>query len=245
MKWLPLFAVLLALIAFIAAPPAAPQVAAQEAKCDVELVLAMDVSRSVSTREYALQIGGLAQALSHPEVMEAIEFLPGGVMATVMIWGDASQQKQTTPWTHLTGPADILPFAQEVAKTKRHFGFTLTGLGKAMIYADELTRTNPRECRRRIIDISGDGVWNHGPRPSAVWRTGISNDVTINGLVILGATPSPLPFYEAEVIGGYAAFVEVAEDFDDYAPAILRKLLRELSPSLSSAPPAPDRTVIE
>ena len=62
------------------------------AACDLELVLAMDVSRSVSTREYQLQTGGLAEALRNPEVIEAIRFLPGGVMATVMIWGDASQQ---------------------------------------------------------------------------------------------------------------------------------------------------------
>ena len=89
MKWLPIVAALIA--PFI---PASAE--AQDAKCDIELVLAMDVSRSVSTREFALQIGGLAQALSHPEVIEAIEFLPGGVMATVMIWGDAGQQKVTT-----------------------------------------------------------------------------------------------------------------------------------------------------
>ncbi len=229
MKWLPIIAALLA-------PVLSAPAHAQDAKCDIELVLAMDVSRSVSTREYALQIGGLAQALSNPEVMDAIALLPGGVMATVMIWGDAGQQKVTTPWTHLTSPENIIPFAREVAETRRYFGFTLTGLGQAMIFADRLTETNPKSCRRRIIDISGDGVWNHGPRPSAVWRTDISRDVTINGVVILGATPSPLPHYEEEVIGGPGAFVEVAEDFEDYAPAILRKLLRELSPSLSEAP---------
>lgn len=229
MKWL-------ALIAALLAPFAAAPAKAQDAQCDIELVLAMDVSRSVSTREFALQIGGLAQALAHPEVIEAIEFLPGGVMASVMIWGDAGQQKVTTDWTRLTGPENILPFARGVAETKRHFGFTLTGLGQAMIFADKLTASNPNKCRRRIIDISGDGVWNHGPRPSAVWRTDISRDVTINGLVILGATPNPLPHYKSEVIGGPGAFVEVAEDFEDYAPAILRKLLRELAPSLSSAP---------
>ncbi len=229
MKWLYLIAAFIALFVFAPAE-------AQDAQCDIELVLAMDVSRSVSTREYALQIGGLAQALSHPEVIEAIEFLPGGVMATVMIWGDAGQQKVTTGWTHLTSPENIIPFARKVAETRRYFGFTLTGLGQAMIFADKLTETNPKRCRRRIIDISGDGVWNHGPRPSAVWRSDISRDVTINGVVIMGATPNPLPHYEAEVIGGPGAFVEVAEDFEDYAPAILRKLLRELAPSLSEAP---------
>ena len=118
MKWLPIIAALMA-------PLLPSPTSAQEAKCDIELVLAMDVSRSVSTREYALQIGGLAQALSNPEVMDAISFLPGGVMATVMIWGDAGQQKQTTPWTHLTGPENIIPFAREVAETVSYTHLTL------------------------------------------------------------------------------------------------------------------------
>ena len=83
-----------------------------------------------------------------------------------------------------------------------------------------------------MIDISGDGVWNDGPRPSQAW-TRLPPDLTINGLVILGATPDPLAFYQREVIGGPNSFVEVAADFDDYAKAIKLKLLRELAPSLS------------
>lgn len=219
------------LIAALAALFAAP--AAAQPLCDIELVLALDVSRSVSTREYNLQVGGLADAFTNPEVQEAIRHLRGGVMATVMIWGDARQQKQTTGWTRLSSAAELNAFAAEIRKTRRAFGFTLTGLGAAMRYADELTETNPLTCRRRVIDISGDGVWNHGPRPSEIWATEMSRDVTVNGLVILGATPDPLPHYRDEVIGGPAAFVEVATDFDDYPRAILRKLLRELAPALS------------
>ena len=164
--------------------------------------------------------------------MEAVEFLPGGVMATVMIWGDAGQQKQTIPWTHLTGPENMIAFAREVAETKRYFGFTLTGLGQAMLFADRLTETNPRKCRRRIIDISGDGVWNHGPRPSAVWRTDISRDVTINGLVILGAYPNPAIYYRANVIQGPNAFLAQAMRFEDYRDVMLGKLLREIGEEL-------------
>jgi len=37
--------------------------------CGVELVLAMDVSRSVVNAEYDLQMGGLAQAFRNPEVI--------------------------------------------------------------------------------------------------------------------------------------------------------------------------------
>lgn len=209
--------------------------AAPAAACDVELVLALDVSRSVSAREYELQVGGLAEAFRHPDVAGAIAFLPEGVMATVMIWGDADQQAQTTPWTLLRAPEDLTGFADSIASTPRRFGFTLTGLGAAMAYADRLHLTNPLKCRRRVIDISGDGVWNHGPRPREVWETQMSADVTVNGLVILGATPDPLAFYEQEVIGGPFSFVETANDFDQYREAILRKILRELAPNLSEA----------
>lgn len=201
--------------------------------CDVELVLALDVSRSVSTEEFQLQIDGLADAFRDDEVQSAIRGAPGGIMATVMIWGDHRQQKQTTPWTRITGrDGGADEFADAIAFTRRTFGFTLTGLGAAMRYAESLGQTNPSPCRRRVIDISGDGVWNDGPRPADVWKE-MPPDVTVNGLVILGATPDPLPFYQQEVIGGPNAFVEVAADFEDYARAIRRKLLRELAPALS------------
>lgn len=202
--------------------------------CGVELTLAMDVSRSVSTKEYKLQMEGLADALDDEEVREAIRAIPNGVMATVFIWGDQHQQKQTTAWTLLKGGAETTAFAMEVRSTRRYFGFTLTGLGAAMLYANELSKTSPQACNRRVIDISGDGVWNNGISPEQAWTT-LPRDVTINGLVILGATPDPLKFYKDKVIGGPAAFVEVADDFDDYARAIKRKLLRELAPIFADA----------
>ena len=42
--------------------------------CGLELVLAMDVSRSVINPEYDLQMGGLAAAFRAPEVAEAISW---------------------------------------------------------------------------------------------------------------------------------------------------------------------------
>ncbi|MEO0499555.1 MAG: DUF1194 domain-containing protein [Pseudomonadota bacterium] len=226
-----LFGLLAGLLGGPFGPGFAPSAAA-EARCEVELVLAMDVSRSVSTEEYELQMNGLADAFKDEEVRSAVRSIRGGVMATVMIWGDRRQQKQTTPWTHLRNDEDLDAFSASIAETQRTFGFTLTGLGAAMAFADDLADLNPKPCYRRVIDVSGDGVWNDGPRPSEVWPT-LSPGVTVNGLVILGATPDPYAFYEAEVIGGPGAFVEVAASFTDYAEAIRLKLLRELAPSLS------------
>jgi hypothetical protein len=52
--------------------------------------------------------------------------------------------------------------------------------------------------------------------------------VTVNGLVV-GATAVTLArYYRQFVIQGPGAFVEVAEDYEDFEQAMRRKLLREL-----------------
>lgn len=93
-------------------------------------------------------------------------------------------------------------------------------------------------CWTRTLDISGDGKGNTGRRPQSVQSP--DDGITVNGLVI-GADDSALgdtrdlqigelaAYYRAYVIRGPAAFVETALGFDDYADAMRRKLLRELT----------------
>lgn len=213
---------------------ALPAPAAAQQQCAASLVLAMDVSRSVSSREYRLMMDGLARAFRDEEVRDAIRSQPGGVLATVTIWGDKRQQRQTTPWALLEGGDETLAFAADIEATPRFFGFTLTGLGAALAHAAGLFADAPQRCRREIIDVSGDGVSNDGLRPGLV-RDALPPSMTVNGLVILGATPDPLAHYREEVAHGPGAFVEVAADYDDYSRAIRLKLLRELAPALSMA----------
>ena len=53
--------------------------------------------------------------------------------------------------------------------------------------------------------------------------------VTINGLCVLHEEPDLLQSYTAEVIGGPDAFAMVCQDYDAFADAMRRKLVRELS----------------
>jgi Ca-activated chloride channel homolog len=57
--------------------------------------------------------------------------------------------------------------------------------------------------------------------------------VTINGLVVGGNVERLRRYYEDHVIHGPGAFVEVALDFDTFAEAMRRKLIRELGPVAS------------
>jgi len=208
------------------APPAAA--------CGVELVLAMDVSRSVVNDEYDLQMGGLSAAFRDPEVIEAIRWTPGGVMASVTQWSGPEAQAVAVPWAHLTDEASARAFADRIDAMPRAFFAAFTAIGEALIHAAAVGRANPRPCLRRIIDVSGDGRSNRGREPGAVADLLLAQGITINGLVIIGARPDPAPHYAANVVRGPGAFLVTAAGFADYPRAIKAKLLRELSPSLAA-----------
>lgn len=200
--------------------------------CSVALVLALDVSASVDAAEYALQMGGLAAAFRDEAVIETILSPPGsGVMAAAFMWSGFRHQHVTVDWTWLGDRAAIAAFAEALATAPRSNDQLPTALGRAMAFAAEMHWRNPVACRRRVIDVSGDGVNNDGVEPDWYRERGWFEGLTINGLVIRGATPDPEPYYRAQVLHGPGAFLEVARFFTDYPDAILRKLLRELQPA--------------
>jgi Ca-activated chloride channel family protein len=207
---------------------------ARSAECGLELVLALDVSRSVIDSEFDLQIGGLAGAFRDPEVVEAIGWIHGGVMATVTQWSGPESQMQPVPWVHLTDRATAVAFAAAIEGQERAFFASYTAIGEALFHANSLSATNPLRCKRRVIDVSGDGASNRGRPVRPMTEALAANGVTVNGLVILGAWPDPAEFYLYNVVRGDGAFLETAANFADYAAAIKRKLLRELIPQVAA-----------
>lgn len=95
-------------------------------------------------------------------------------------------------------------------------GFGAVALGRAPV------------CARRVIDVSGDGINNDGFAPRLAVRHFDFDGVVINGLVV-GGDPEVLAYYRREVIHGPGAFVEQATGFVDFAAAMRRKLIREVS----------------
>lgn len=230
--------------------PAAP-VAAQT-RVDLELVLAVDASGSVDSAEYELQMQGIASALRDPEVAAAIASGPSGAIAvTVMLWAEANRPKQSLPWAKLSDAGSIERFAAEVASMPRRLPAGGTGIGKAIQYAVWEIDRNDYIGTRQVIDVSGDGRETAFREFSLSARQGRSvavlKGMTVNGLAILNEVPDLSAYYEAEVIGGAGAFVEVARSYEDFAQALRRKLIREISwrPNVSRpAEPAPLRHIM-
>jgi len=216
----------LALALMLLLPPA------PTAACALELIVAIDVSGSIDAHEFDLQTGGLADAFEDPSLVAAVKTLEGGALVTVTQWSGQSRNRQVIAWRHLTDASSMAAFAREIRAAGRAWRNYSTAIGDALAHAAAVSATAPQKCRRRVIDVSGDGVTNEGRAPSEVSRLLASQGYIINGLVIRGAEPDPVAHYKAEVIAGPGAFVEVARDFADYPRAIRRKLLREVDQPL-------------
>ncbi|WP_420563546.1 DUF1194 domain-containing protein [Thalassobaculum sp.] len=208
---------------------------------DLALVLAVDSSASVDESEFALQRDGLAQAFRDPEVIKAIESGPYKRIAVAVVeWAGHAEQIVDIPWTVVDGAAGSLTLADRIDGLQRQILTGATSIAGALTFAHSLLLSHPFEADRLVIDLSGDGRNNQGPPVETVRQGIVLQGVTINGLAIVNEHPTLNYYFEDRVIGGTAAFVEVANDYADYPRAIRRKLIREIRTMNISAPRRPD-----
>lgn len=206
------------------------------AACGVELVLAMDVSRSVSSEEYRLQMDGLAAALRDPTVRDAM--VEARAEIAVLQWSGSSRQQVTTPWTAVRGQDDVDRLADGVEAAPRAFRHFSTAIGDALGAAADLLGAAAGRCRRLVVDVSGDGLSNEGLDVARMRDALVRGGIQINALAIEIGEPGLSEYFRREVIGGPGAFVLSARNFEDYPRAIRRKLLRELTDPLVEGPGA-------
>ncbi|MHA6641794.1 DUF1194 domain-containing protein [Mesorhizobium sp. A623] len=202
---------------------------------DVELVLAVDISVSMTVEELEIQRDGYAAALTDPEVVRAITSgMHGKVAITYFEWAGVTYQKVIVPWTLVAGQAD----AEHVAKTISELPAwqpRRTSISGALHFGADLLAQSPFKGIKRIIDVSSDGANNEGPAMAPTRDAVVRQGITINGLPILsGAAPQiydvpELDRYFAEcVMGGPGAFVISVNGWKQFPEAIRRKLLLEL-----------------
>ncbi|HEX4193608.1 MAG TPA: DUF1194 domain-containing protein [Stellaceae bacterium] len=205
----------------MAVPPAGA------AKVAMALVLAVDVSESVDAGEYELQHEGIARAFENPEVIDTIQSV-GGIDVLMLEWSDRDKQAIVAGWTNVTDAASGKEFAAKVRAGKRSSD-GLTAIGDALLASGAAFENEPDQADRHVIDISGDGMANIGPRPDDVRDALNAKGITINGLAILASEPWLDTYYNNEVIGGDGAFLLQVKDFSSFATAIKQKLLAEIS----------------
>ena len=194
----------------------------------IELVLAVDTSRSVDDSEFELQMKGIAWAFRAPEIIALIG-RHRGVAVTLIQWSSEVDPRFVIPWHVLHEPATILAFADRVERAMREPSRSFTAMGSAIDFAIELIGNNAFAGSELKIDVSADGRNNTGPLPSTTWLRANALGITINGLPILIDTFNLDTYFRENVITGPGAFVEIATDYDVFARVFLRKLRRELT----------------
>ena len=224
------------------------------AECRQALALGLDVSGSVDTAEYALQLGGLAAALESPDVSEALLEPPGlPVHLAVFEWSGPGARRLLLDWTAIDGP-DVLARVTGILRgTGRVPLDPSTAIGEAMLYGADLLSRRP-ECPRWTLDLSGDGRANAPPRPVEVRAMPALARITVNALAVGVDQPvhgdirqaeiaALQAYFASEVIHGPGAFVETALGYSDFEDAMRRKLLRELEGLSVSGLDAPSPAV--
>ena len=193
-------------------------------------MIALDGSASVSFQEFNAITGGIAAALLDAEVMAALQGGPHGAsILSLLLWSGTGAQEVMVGWTRVGSDADIAAFAQSVADVPRIVPAGQTAIGEALVAAGGLLDALPAPVARRVIDVAGDGRSNAGLAPGPVRGRLATAGVTINGLCVLHEEPDLLQSYTDEVIGGPGAFAMTCQDYDAFADAMRRKLVRELS----------------
>ena len=207
--------------------------------CRLSLALALDVSGSVDQNEYRLQAEGLAAALTDPDVEAALFAFPGAPVAVAIYeWSASRYQRLIQDWVLIDDTETLRQVAARVANLQREPAPEPTGLAAALEYGKALIDRGP-DCWDQTLDVSGDGKNNDWPTPLQLREQNRLAGLRINALVvvlnrdearIVGTETGELPaYFQANVIQGPNAFVEVADGFEDYARAMRKKLLKELA----------------
>ena len=229
-----IFAAILAAILVPAAARAAEDV-------DLLLVLAVDVSRSIDASKFQLQREGYAAAVADPHVLDAIRTgRTGRIGLTFVEWSGVGAQKVVIDWTTIGDADSAKGFGDRLLEAPRSFA-DRTSISGAIEFAMGQFDKAPFEAARRTIDVSGDGTNNAGRDVTLARDEAVAQGVTINGLVILSETPLAWNpdhtnppgglqnYYRNNVIGGPGAFVLVAENFNSFGQAIVKKMIAEVA----------------
>lgn len=204
---------------------------------DLQLVLAVDVSRSIDEVEAELQRRGYIEALTSDRVVDAI--LSGEnrrIAICYTEWAGAHFQAVVIDWTVIDSPGAAQRFADRLAEAPRT-SQSWTAIGAALAHAGQRFEKAPFVAKRRVIDVSGDGRTNDGPPAEIVRDKLVSQGIVVNGLPVMmnrsnfGRPPDLAldRYYEESVIGGPGSFLIVADNFDHFGRAVRTKLVREIS----------------
>lgn len=197
----------------------------KSSRCGVSLILLLDESGSITNEDWANQLRSTADALVHPDVLDAIR-QAHGISVMVRTFDDSS--RTIIPWQLIESPADAARVAN-ILRGPIPQSNGSTEIGGAVIQSFPYFPQSPCRLSHNVVDVSTDGVSNHIMMQAAkenAERIG----VTINGLAVGGRTSDARSAYHAlkDNLVTPDGFTWLT-DWKNYALAIRRKLIEEIA----------------
>ena len=220
---------------------------AQAAKpVDIAIVVSLDRSESIDAEEARAQIDGLVFTLRHSRFRDTVAVgWYGSIALTVINWSSFGRYEVILPWTRIVGRADAataaavleLDYARE--RIARHG--SQTDLAFAIEVGMKQIDALPWPATKSVINVVADGISNIGRLAMVDRNIAVARGITVNGLIMARGSAIEVisRYFKREVIGGPAAFIQVSDGNDDFANAMLRKILLEMvrlrGPGLSAS----------
>jgi len=207
---------------------------------DTELVIAVDVSFDMDFEEQELQREGYITGLTSREFMSAVrQGSRGKVAVTYFEWAGRYDQKIIMPWRLIDGPESANAVANEIQRAPYRRA-PRTSIFGALQFAKPLFDASGYNGLRRVIDVSGNGINNMGPRVATIRDDVLGAGITINGLPIMLKRRSGYGvweqgfesldiYYKDCVTGGPGSFVIPIKEREQFKEATRHKLVLEIA----------------
>lgn len=230
----------------------APAATADETdRVDAAIVLAVDTSSSINRDQADRQRQGHVEALRSREVQSAIRRGSAGCIAVAYVeWSSVGRLRTVMPWRRICGRDDALGAAAFLAGHGDLDAEGSKGGRTSLSYAIEASSLMldnfPGRADSKIVDISANGTNNDGLPVSQARSRVLDKGHIINAIAVSrtepGVTTDLWAYFHDNVIGGPGAFVIAPDGPADYAKALRRKLVLEISSSKLASPPGDNRS---
>lgn len=189
---------------------------------DKKIVLAIDVSGSITPKMYNWQIQGYANALRSPQIAKSISNGHFGRVAFAVIQFSTNTFLMVD-WK-IVDQHNITELADSIESMSRQEK-RQTGIGRALQFSKNLIRNSDIESLQTIIIMNGQDDQNVGIHPWPLSQQ-ISEylKVTIVGVVIPFRlrTKDPELFYRSYITFGPGNFVLIANDSADFEKGLTK-----------------------
>jgi hypothetical protein len=143
--------------------------------------------------------------------------------------------KTVIGWRIIQDAASAAAFSRAILALPRTPG-DRTSVGNALELGAAAIRGSDKDivASRNVIDVTGDGPNNTGKPMLQMRDRTLAQGIIVNGLPVIdqdaaGYFPNLDRYYQACVAGGPGAFVLVVNSYRDFASAMRRKLILEIS----------------